>query len=276
MKKPAIMTKVHIVRVIKVCFFFSYSDSGGLSDFCVNSGGLVPNSMCPTTRNDFIWAHSTDLLGNGRRLRGAIAIVFIVGQSIIFCGIARIRLRITDIGRHAQATGIRASTLKPDVAARLGHDWSVWNRRGRRRRRGKRKEERKEKEKLKNQDEIKERNREEKEEEEVRLKLKLELRPNWGWMLIHSCDARKSRISFHHCRIRQIQTVLDSRTGIEYPGFFFLSDLIVECMIDRSRLFFVSSASFRLPLTSTIPVSLNIWRTSLPGHGRPRRGLLLR
>ena len=30
-KKPAIMTKVHIVRVMKVCFFFSYSDCGGVS-----------------------------------------------------------------------------------------------------------------------------------------------------------------------------------------------------------------------------------------------------
>lgn len=28
-KKPAIITNVHIVRVMKVCFFFSYSDWGG-------------------------------------------------------------------------------------------------------------------------------------------------------------------------------------------------------------------------------------------------------
>ena len=29
--KPAIITRVHIVRVINVCFFFSYSDTGGSS-----------------------------------------------------------------------------------------------------------------------------------------------------------------------------------------------------------------------------------------------------
>ena len=35
-KKTAIITRVHIVRVIKVCFFFSYSDTGGGS--CI--GGI--------------------------------------------------------------------------------------------------------------------------------------------------------------------------------------------------------------------------------------------
>lgn len=38
-KKPAIMTKVHIVRVMKVCFFFSYSDNAGSWDFFLNQPG---------------------------------------------------------------------------------------------------------------------------------------------------------------------------------------------------------------------------------------------
>ena len=75
--------------------------------------------MRSTAGNDFIWAHSTDLLRDGRWLRGTIAIVFSVGEGIILCSIALISLRIADIGRHAQTTGIRASTLEPDVTARL-------------------------------------------------------------------------------------------------------------------------------------------------------------
>lgn len=98
------------------------------------------------------------------------------------------------------------------------------------------------KRKVENQYGIKKRNREEEKTErrsEVEVEVRVEAKLG---MLIHSCDARKSRISFSSTTEefgRYRQTGLGSALALSSPGFFLLSDPTIECMIYRSRLLFV-------------------------------------
>lgn len=105
MKKPAIITKVHIVRVMKVCFFFSYSDCCGF--WKIGTEGHISHAKRANTQQR-IFAH---LFRYRSRVRDVA----------IFAGARGLRGAIADVGGHAQPP-LTGPPLEPNITARLGHD----------------------------------------------------------------------------------------------------------------------------------------------------------